>query len=68
MARVRDARATRAGSHAEVMHQAGASTARGAAFPHGDWGRLRTTGGPPFAPMHAPGHPLGGCPPSKPAR
>eukprot|EP00966_Prymnesium_polylepis_P076925 1782596-Prymnesium_polylepis.1 len=29
MARVRDARATRAGSHAEVMHQAGASTARG---------------------------------------
>eukprot|EP00966_Prymnesium_polylepis_P033132 770628-Prymnesium_polylepis.1 len=29
MARVRDARTTRAGSHAEVMHQAGVSTARG---------------------------------------
>eukprot|EP00966_Prymnesium_polylepis_P239854 5546626-Prymnesium_polylepis.1 len=29
MARVRDARTTRAGSHAEVTHQAGASTARG---------------------------------------
>eukprot|EP00966_Prymnesium_polylepis_P310129 7165744-Prymnesium_polylepis.1 len=29
MARVRDARTTRAGSHAEVDHQAGAGTARG---------------------------------------
>eukprot|EP00966_Prymnesium_polylepis_P298861 6906064-Prymnesium_polylepis.1 len=29
MARVRDARTTRAGSHAEVVHQAGASTACG---------------------------------------
>eukprot|EP00966_Prymnesium_polylepis_P186700 4328001-Prymnesium_polylepis.1 len=29
MARVRDAWTTRAGSHTEVMHQAGASTARG---------------------------------------
>eukprot|EP00966_Prymnesium_polylepis_P337100 7391889-Prymnesium_polylepis.1 len=29
MARVRDARTTRAGSHAEVEHQAGAGTARG---------------------------------------
>eukprot|EP00966_Prymnesium_polylepis_P131615 3044087-Prymnesium_polylepis.1 len=29
MARVRDARTTRAGSHAEVEHQAGAGTVRG---------------------------------------
>eukprot|EP00966_Prymnesium_polylepis_P253205 5852248-Prymnesium_polylepis.1 len=38
MARVRDARTTRAGSHAEVMHEAGASKARGSVMQGSEMG------------------------------
>eukprot|EP00966_Prymnesium_polylepis_P233761 5407156-Prymnesium_polylepis.1 len=45
MARVRDARTMRAGSHAEVMHQAGACVC----FTRLTWGRCRVSGHSPIS-------------------